>query len=54
MFTTNRKCIPAGPFSAQLVVTIRPMTPQQAIRAVQVNTRLSSDAWGSGSTGRPC
>jgi len=32
MYKTNRKCIPAGPFSAQLVVTMRPMTPQQAIR----------------------
>ena len=40
MYTTNRKCIPAGPFSAQLVVTMRPMTPQQAIRAVQVTTRF--------------
>ena len=40
MYTTNRNCIPAGPFSAQLVVTMRPMTPQQAIRAVQVTTRF--------------
>ncbi|MBW2429936.1 MAG: putative hydro-lyase, partial [Deltaproteobacteria bacterium] len=40
MFKTNRECIPAGPFSARLVVTMRPMTPQQAIRAVQVTTRF--------------
>ncbi|CAB1061543.1 UPF0317 protein YcsI [Olavius sp. associated proteobacterium Delta 1] len=40
MYITNRKCIPAGPFSAQLVVTMRPMTPQQAIRATQVTTRF--------------
>jgi uncharacterized protein YcsI (UPF0317 family) len=40
MYTTNQTCIPAGPFSAQLVVTMRPMTPQQAIRAVQVTTRF--------------
>jgi uncharacterized protein YcsI (UPF0317 family) len=40
MYKTNRKCIPAGPFSAQLVVTMRPMTPQQAIRATQVTTRF--------------
>jgi uncharacterized protein YcsI (UPF0317 family) len=40
MYTTNRNCIPAGPFSARLVVTMRPMTPQQAIRAVQVTTRF--------------
>ena len=40
MFITNRSCIPAGPFSAPLVVTMRPMTPQQAIRATQVTTRF--------------
>ncbi len=40
MYTTNRECIPAGPFSAKLVVTMRPMTPQQAIRATQVTTRF--------------
>lgn len=40
MYKTNRKCIPAGPFSAPLVVTMRPMTPQQAIRATQVTTRF--------------
>ncbi len=40
MYTTNRKCVPAGPFSANLVVTMRPMTPRQAIRATQVTTRF--------------
>ena len=40
MYITDRPCIPAGPFSAQLVVTMRPMTPQQAVRAVQVTTRF--------------
>jgi uncharacterized protein YcsI (UPF0317 family) len=40
MYTTHRKCNPAGPFSAPLVVTMRPMTPPQAIRAVQVTTRF--------------
>jgi len=40
MYITNRKCKPAGPFSAQLVVTMRPMTPPQAIRATQVTTRF--------------
>ena len=40
MYTTNVKCIPAGPFAAPLVVTMRPMTPRQAIRAVQVTTRF--------------
>lgn len=40
MYKTNRMCEPAGPFSCPLVVTMRPMTPEQAIRAVQVTTRF--------------
>jgi len=40
MYITNKPCLPAGPFSAPLVVTMRPMTPQQAVRAVQVTTRF--------------
>ena len=40
MYITNKPCLPAGPFSASLVVTMRPMTPQQAVRAVQVTTRF--------------
>jgi len=40
MYITNRPCLNAGPFSAPLVVTMRPMTPQQAVRAVQVTTRF--------------
>ena len=40
MYITNRACRPAGPFEAPLVVTMRPMTPAQAVRAVQVTTRF--------------
>jgi uncharacterized protein YcsI (UPF0317 family) len=40
MYVTNRKCRPAGPFSAPLVVSMRPLTPEQAVRAVQVTTRF--------------
>jgi uncharacterized protein YcsI (UPF0317 family) len=40
MYVTNRLCKPAGPFSAPLVVTMRPMTPEQAVRAVQITTRF--------------
>jgi uncharacterized protein YcsI (UPF0317 family) len=40
MYITNRTCTPAGPFSAPLVVTMRPMAPDQAVRAVQVTTRF--------------
>ena len=40
MYITNRVCRPAGPFSAPLVVTMRPMRPEEAIRATQVTTRF--------------
>ena len=40
MYTTNIACRSAGPFSAPLVVTMRPMTPGQAVRAVQITTRF--------------
>jgi uncharacterized protein YcsI (UPF0317 family) len=40
MYVTNKACLSAGPFSARLVVTMRPMTPEQAVRAVQVTTRF--------------
>jgi uncharacterized protein YcsI (UPF0317 family) len=40
MYITGRPCVPAGPFSCPLVVSMRPMTPEQAVRAVQVTTRF--------------
>jgi len=40
MYITSRECQPAGPFRSRLVVTMRPMTPEQAVRAVQVTTRF--------------
>ena len=40
MYITSRSCTPAGPFAAPLVVTMRPMTPTQAVRAVQITTRF--------------
>jgi uncharacterized protein YcsI (UPF0317 family) len=40
MYVTDRECRSAGPFSSKLVVTMRPMTPQQAVRAVQITTRF--------------
>ena len=40
MYITNRSCIPAGPFSCPLVVSMRPMKPEEAIRASQVTTRF--------------
>jgi len=40
MYITKRPCVPAGPFSSPLVVSMRPLTPQQAVRATQVTTRF--------------
>jgi uncharacterized protein YcsI (UPF0317 family) len=40
MYVTSRDCRPAGPFASKLVVTMRPMTPSQAVRAVQITTRF--------------
>ena len=40
MYITNRICQPAGRFSAPLVVSMRPMRPEQAIRASQITTRF--------------
>ena len=37
MYVTSRKCIPAGPFSAQLVVTMRPMTPRHLTHGAPVH-----------------
>jgi uncharacterized protein YcsI (UPF0317 family) len=39
MYITNRSCIEAGPFSSKLVVSMRPMKPEEAIRATQITTR---------------
>jgi uncharacterized protein YcsI (UPF0317 family) len=40
MYRTNVPTTPAGPFHGPLVVSMRPMTPANAIRAVQVTTRF--------------
>jgi uncharacterized protein YcsI (UPF0317 family) len=40
MYITNIQCRSTGPFSAPMVVSMRPMTPEQAVRAVQVTTRF--------------
>jgi uncharacterized protein YcsI (UPF0317 family) len=40
MYITSRTCLPAGRFKSPLVVSMRPMTPEQAVRATQVTTRF--------------
>jgi uncharacterized protein YcsI (UPF0317 family) len=39
MYRTGIDCTPAGRFSGPLVVSMRPMTPPQAIRATQITSR---------------
>ena len=40
MYTTNHECAPAGPFHTPMVVSMRPMTSAQAVRAAQITTRF--------------
>jgi len=40
MYKTTIACQPAGKFSGPTVVSMRPMTPQDAIRATQITTRF--------------
>ena len=42
MYITNIQCKPAGVFSGPMVVSMRPMTPKNAIRATQVTSRMPS------------
>jgi uncharacterized protein YcsI (UPF0317 family) len=42
MYITHRSCVPAGPFSAPLVVSMRPIPSDQVVRAVQVTSRYAS------------
>src|SRR6201994_1074138 len=42
MYRTNVPCVPAGVFSGPLVVSMRPMKPADAIRAVQITSRFPS------------
>ena len=42
MYRTSIATTPAGPFHGPLVVSMRPLKPADAIRAVQVTTRFPS------------
>ncbi len=42
MYTTAIACRPAGRFAGPLVVSMRPMTPRQAIRATEITSRYPS------------
>jgi uncharacterized protein YcsI (UPF0317 family) len=40
-YVTNVQCVPAGCFQGRMVMSMRPMTPAQAIKAVQVTSRFA-------------
>ena len=40
MYRTNLACQPAGPFAGNMVVSMRPMLPKDAIRAIQICSRF--------------
>src|SRR6201998_4158324 len=42
MYRTNISCAPAGPFAGPLVVSMRPLKPRDAIRAIQITSRFPS------------
>ncbi len=39
MYITSIQCVPAGVFHGPVVVSMRPIPPQQVVRAVQVTSR---------------
>ena len=39
MYQTNIACMAAGPFAGPMVVSMRPLTPSHAIRAIQITSR---------------
>jgi uncharacterized protein YcsI (UPF0317 family) len=41
MYCTNIACKPAGVFRGPMVVSMRPLTPAQAIRAVEITARYT-------------
>jgi uncharacterized protein YcsI (UPF0317 family) len=42
MYRTNIACVPAGVFAGPMVVSMRPLKPADAIRAVQITSRFPS------------
>ncbi len=40
MYKTNIACRPVGPFAGNTVVSMRPMTPANALKAVEITTRF--------------
>jgi uncharacterized protein YcsI (UPF0317 family) len=42
MYETNIDTLPVGPFAGKVIVTMRPLVPADAIRAIQVTSRFTS------------
>jgi uncharacterized protein YcsI (UPF0317 family) len=42
MYRSNIACVASGPFAGPMVVSMRPMKPKDAIRAVQITSRFPS------------
>ena len=42
MYRTNIECTPAGPFDGQMVVSMRPFAPEEALRATEISGRFPS------------
>lgn len=40
MYKSNIDTVPAGPFSGKMVVSMRPLSPWEAIRAIQITSRF--------------
>jgi uncharacterized protein YcsI (UPF0317 family) len=53
MYRTSIACAPAGPFAGPLVVSMRPFTPADAIRAVQITSRFPGVHGAPVHLGRP-
>lgn len=53
MYDTNIACRPAGRFAGPLVVSMRPMTPEQAIRAEEICERFPNSHGGPVHVGDP-
>ncbi|CAM9293013.1 unnamed protein product [Ectocarpus fasciculatus] len=41
MYNTNKPCAPAGVFGGNLVVSMRPMLPSEAVKAVELTSRYA-------------
>jgi len=53
MYRTNIPCKPAGVFSGPMVVSMRPFSPADAIRAIQITTRFPTAHGAPVHFGRP-